>query len=241
MLPFLDQDLLGQQVPKGMVFVPGNTKIEPFYIDKYEVTISEFYAFVKATGYVTEAEKLGGTQYTAPGGVWKLTEGDTWRSNAALKKLKLEKDMASDPQFAKHPVMGLAPADIIAYAKWIGKRVPTYWEWVHAAKAAQENYPYKYPGSKNLKEIAWFEITSNQYFPEEVGTKKPNELGIYDLAGNASELVSDDALNPTEFRIVGGSLATPAESCQIGKMENIPVVLSRPLCCLGIRLVKDLK
>jgi len=208
-------------------------------MDKYEVTIAEFHEFVKATGYITEAEKQGGTKITAPGGLWKLSEGDTWKSAPALKKTNVDDDMSTIPHYANHPVMKLAPVDIMAYARWVGKRVPTYWEWVHAAKAGNETYPYKYPGSNNLKEVAWFEKTSNNYFPENVGSKKPNELGIYDLAGSALELVSDDPLNPKDFRLVGGSFASPAESCIIGTMQNIPVDVNRPIGTMGIRLVRD--
>lgn len=224
-----------------MVLVPGNDRVKGFYMDKYEVTNAEFFEFVKATGYVTEAEKIGGIKIYIGLGKWKMLEGETWRTSRDLKKQGITVDRGNDPQFANQPVLDLAANDILAYAKWVGKRVPTYEEWVHAAKAAQDDYGNKYPGSNKLKEIAWYEKTSNEYFPENVGTKKPNELGIYDLAGNVMELVLKDKNKPNEFWIVGGHLASSAEECEIGKKVNFPVELDLAFCCMGIRLVKDVE
>ena len=226
-------------IPKGMVLVPGNDKIKSFYMDKYEVTIAEFHEFVKATGYVTVAERIGGTMYTIPGNQWALAEHDNWRTHAYYAKRNIELDMAFEEALQNTPVLAMAPEDVLAYAKWAGKRIPTYWEWVHAATAGQSDYPFLYPGSNKIKEVAWYEANTDNYFPEPVGTKKPNELGIYDLAGNAGELVNS-SLKPDEFRIVGGSFVDTKTSCEIGKVANIPVAIDRPLCCLGIRLVKDL-
>ncbi|EIM75113.1 hypothetical protein A3SI_14099, partial [Nitritalea halalkaliphila LW7] len=70
LLWFMTFALKAQQpsaAPKGMVLVPGNADIAPFYMDQYEVTNAEFYAFVEATGYVTVAERIGGIMATVPG------------------------------------------------------------------------------------------------------------------------------------------------------------------------------
>lgn len=226
-------------IPKGMVLIPGNDKIKSFYMDKYEVTIAEFHEFVKATGYVTVAEKIGGTKRTVPGNQWVLTEHETWRTHAYYAKKNIGLDMALEESLQNTPVLAMAPEHVLAYAKWAGKRIPTYNEWVHAATAGKSDYPFQYPGSNKIRDVAWYEANTDNYFPETVGTKKPNELGIYDLAGNASELVYS-SLKPGEFRIVGGSFVDSKSSCEIGKVANIPVAIDRPLCCLGIRLVKDL-
>lgn len=224
-----------------MVFVPGNDRVNGFYMDKYEVTNAEFFEFVKTTGYVTDAEKIGGIKIYVGRGEWKIIKDETWRTSRDLKKQGITVDRGIHPDFVNHPVLALSPADILAYAKWVGKRVPTYEEWVHAAKAAQDDYGNKYPGSNKLKEIAWYEKTSNEYFPENVGTKKPNELGIYDLAGNVEELVMKEKNNQNEFWLVGGHLASSDEYCVIGKKVNLPVELNLPFCCIGIRLVKDVE
>ncbi|WP_338220929.1 formylglycine-generating enzyme family protein [Algoriphagus sp. oki45] len=228
------------QVPDRMVLVPGNDQIKPFYMDQYEVTVVEFKKFVDATGYVTEAEKIGGVMQLNSEGVWELREGNTWMSHGSLKKRGYDVKLYEEPQFMNNPVMSLAPADVLAYAQWVGKRVPTYGEWVHAAKAGQESYPNKYPGSGNLKKVAWYEGNTNSWFPKDVGTKTPNELGIYDLLGNAEELVYSD-VGQQKFELVGGAFFSSVIWLQIGKRAAIKIEKNRPLDGMGIRLVKDVE
>ncbi|MBC6367048.1 SUMF1/EgtB/PvdO family nonheme iron enzyme [Algoriphagus sp. AK58] len=226
------------QVPAKMVLVPGNDQIKPFYMDQYEVTVAEFKKFVDATGYVTEAEKIGGVMRLKSGGVWELVEGGTWMSHASLKKRGYDVKLYEEPRFMNNPVMSLAPADVLAYAKWVGKRVPTYEEWVHAAKAGQKNYPYPYPGGDNLKKVAWYEGNTDSWFPKDVGTKEPNELGIYDLAGGIGELVIFNK-GEKKYGLVGGAFYQSKEWLVIGKVSPAPLELNRPSQGIGFRLVKD--
>ncbi|MHA7129833.1 formylglycine-generating enzyme family protein [Algoriphagus namhaensis] len=226
--------------PEKMVLVPGNDEIDSFYIDQYEVTIADFKEFVDATGYVTEAEKRGGIMILRSGGVWELQADETWKTYAALKNRGVDNYLYEDPELANFPVMNLAPIDVFAYAKWAGKRVPTRKEWIHAAKATQQDYPYSYPGGNNLRKIAWYEGTTDSWFPKAVGTKDPNELGIYDLAGNAAELVIINS-DPVEFQILGGTFYDSKMWLEIGRQLAFPVELTRPVGAIGIRLVKDVE
>lgn len=224
--------------PPKMVLVPGNDEIKPFYMDQYELTIAEFAEFVAATGYVTEGEKIGGIMQLKSGGVWEVRKGERWNTYSALSNRGIDVQLDEDPELAKFPVMNLAPADVFAYAKWAGKRVPTRDEWLHAAKAAQKDYPYAYPGGNNLRKIAWYEGTTDSWFPKAVGTKDPNELGIYDLAGNAAELVIINS-DPHEFQILGGTFYSSKMWLEIGRKLAFPVEITRPVGALGIRLVKN--
>ena len=75
-----------------------------------------------------------------------------------------------------------------------GYRLPTNAEWEYAAKGGPDNldYTYHYPGGDVLDDIAWWQENSAPNPMAEmrihvVGLKKPNPLGVYDLAGNAEE------------------------------------------------------
>ena len=69
-------------------------------------------------------------------------------------------------------------------------RLPTEAEWEFAARGGNNSNGYAYSGSDNIDEVAWYnENSGGAYHP--VGSKAPNELGLYDMSGNADEWCSD--------------------------------------------------
>ena len=65
-------------------------------------------------------------------------------------------------------------------------------EWEFAARGGNKSKGYIYSGSNNIDEVAWYDGTTQpQYKTRPVATKKPNELGLYDMSGNVSEWVYD--------------------------------------------------
>ncbi len=69
-------------------------------------------------------------------------------------------------------------------------RLPTEAEWEFAARGGNKSNHYKYSGSNNLYEVAWC-LDNSDNISHPVKIKKPNELGIYDMAGNAWEWCND--------------------------------------------------
>ena len=69
-------------------------------------------------------------------------------------------------------------------------RLPTEAEWEFAARGGNSSQGYKYSGSNNIDDVAWYTYNSNSK-THEVGTKAPNELGLYDMTGNVMECCQD--------------------------------------------------
>lgn len=65
-------------------------------------------------------------------------------------------------------------------------RLPTEAEWEFAARGGNFSQGYKYSGSNTFEDVAW-----NNATPHSVGSKYPNELGLYDMSGNVREWCQD--------------------------------------------------
>ena len=154
--------------------------LNDFYIDKYEVTVADFEKFVNATGHKTEAEYRGFSSIM--GRKIKRKRKVHWRHDMDGKKL--------DREDYNHPVLFIHKTDAEAYCKWRGGRLPTEAEWEYAARGGQKSKGYIYSGSNNPYEVGWFHGNSNGS-THPVGSLQPNELGIYDMSGNAFEYCSD--------------------------------------------------
>jgi len=111
-------------------------------------------------------------------------------------------------------------------------RFPTEAEWEFAARGGTKSRGYKYAGSDNVDDVAWYQVvTPSAEHLHPVATKKANELGLYDMSGNAREWCSDwydyyyykssPSSNPTgpttgEDRVRrGGSIAGDADQCRV--------------------------
>lgn len=185
--------------------------LSPYLIDATAVTNRQFAAFVKATGYVTEAEQFGWSYVfhlfvepsqrhhvmdaTVPGAPWWLAvEGATWRTPEGPGS-----DITTRPQ---HPVTQVSWRDAHAYAKWAGKRLPTEAEWENAARGGLEQATFAW-GDELTPKGRWRCNIWQGRFPRRndaedgyVGTAPvksfaPNAFGLYEVAGNVWEWCAD--------------------------------------------------
>ena len=88
------------------------------------------------------------------------------------------------------PVEKVSWHDANAYAKKVGKRLPTEAEWEYAARGGNKSKGYAYSGSNDLDAVAWYNNNSGSK-THPVAQKQPNELGLYDMSGNVWEWCSD--------------------------------------------------
>ncbi|MFN7138388.1 MAG: formylglycine-generating enzyme family protein [Limisphaerales bacterium] len=193
--------------------------LDGFWMDKTEVTNEQFEKFVRATGYVTVAERKPNPEdfpgadpsMLVPGSVvfsppthavslnnhmqwWRYVPGANWRH---------PEGPGSDIKGReKHPVVHICYEDAVAYAKWAGKRLPTEAEWEYAARGALDQQDYMWgqeqtPGGQWLANIwqgkfpAENELADGFRLTSPVASYPPNGYGLYDMAGNVWEWCSD--------------------------------------------------
>ena len=165
--------------------------------------------------------------------------------------------MGDDPSYFKGDNLPVEAVTWDDCQEFIGKlnritgqtfRLPTEAEWEYAARGGNKSRGYQYSGSNNLSDVAWFEDNSGSK-THAVGTKQPNELGIYDMSGNVWEWCQDwyetysssSQVNPTgansgSCRVVRGvSWYNNARNCRLSlRGSNTPDFRSSNL---GLRLV----
>ncbi len=233
--------------PEGMVWIPGGTffmgieqkqlpksftapgifkdslpvhrvRLTGFWMDKTEVTNDQFARFVRATGYVTWAERKPeagdfpgvaadkiprepfAIVFRQPKGKgeflewWQAVTGASWRHPEGPGS-----DLGGR---GKHPVVHVSWHDAVAYCQWAGRRLPTEAEWEYAARGGLDRKLYAW-GDELKPRGKWMCNVWQGRFPDKntgedgflgtapVGSFPANGYGLYDMAGNVWEWCAD--------------------------------------------------
>lgn len=224
---------------------PRATTVGDFWMDRTEVTNAQFARFVAATGYVTLAERpldpkayptlsgdalkpsaivfVGADQPGSdPGAWWRVVQGADWRHPEGPKSSIKGRDA--------WPVVQIAWADALAYARWLGRDLPTEAEWEYAAQ-----------GGKPATRYVWGETPFDPAKPQAnvwqgafpsldtaedgykvqaapVGCFPANGFGLHDMAGNVWEWAKD-WYRPNLAPASGDNPAGPPEALSLDPRE----------------------
>ena len=174
------------------------------YISIYPVTNSLFEIFIEETGYVTTAEKLGyGRVYSSR--FKKNTNGSTWNKNAGSQDIKgtcWYRPFGPDSTLhgkRNHPVVQVSVDDAIAFASWIGRRIPTEAEWESAARTDM-GYRYPWgnefnPSATNIEQNGLSDTSAVDEYDAFA-----NEFKIVDMLGNVMEWTCDMENPPIKLK-----------------------------------------
>jgi formylglycine-generating enzyme len=222
---------------KDMVWIPGGefwmgsndfypeerpvhrVAVDGFWIDEHPVTVAEFRRFVRATGYLTWAERApdpadypgvdpmvlipGSLVFHRTGGPvdltdvrhwWRWMSGAQWRHPNGPGSTLHGREL--------HPVTHVAYRDAEAYAAWAGKELPTEAQWEYAARGGLESKIFCW-GDEFAPRGTMMANTWQGEFPwrnemldgyertSPVKRFRPNGYGLFDMAGNVWEWTSD--------------------------------------------------
>jgi len=207
--------------------------VAPFAIDTVTVTNDRFAEFVDATGFVSEAERIGWSYVFAsflPGALRRISprpEATPWWAGVSGADWRNPEGPGSDLDGrGDHPVVHVSWNDAVTYSAWVGGRLPTEAEWEYAARGGldQRRFPWGdeltpdgehrcnvwqgvFP-TKNTAQDGWkgtAPVTSYQ----------PNGFGLWNTSGNVWEWCADlFSADRGDARVMrGGSYLCHASYC----------------------------
>jgi sulfatase modifying factor 1 len=253
------------QAPQGFVKIPAGIytigskghqqnprrtmRTKTFYIRATEVTNREFAAFIKATGYITDAERNKRAMVFEPGlkeFEWLQDSTACWRYPNGVSRGGIDHKM-------EHPVVTISFADAVAYCAWSGMRLPSLSEWEIAARAGStEQYFWgsdpsgisRYANVWQGRDHRTANTNDGFIYTAPVGQFAPNAWGLYDVFGNVFEFCTgslpQDKGHADRVHARGGSWWCSRNSCNFYNAVDIGSVLRHAsFSNQGFRVVVD--
>jgi sulfatase modifying factor 1 len=193
-------------------------RVGDLWVDETPVTNAQFARFVEATGYVAfceippdprdypgmapEMARAGSLVFTPPPGPVDLNGPATWWSFTFGADWRKPLGLDGPDALPDHPVVHIAYADALAYARWAGKQLPTEAEWEHAARGGLDGAAYAW-GDDFAPEGRQMAKTWLGEFPHDnraqpglertapVRSFPANGAGLFDMIGNVWEWTCD--------------------------------------------------
>jgi formylglycine-generating enzyme required for sulfatase activity len=245
--------IIGSDEPEKDELTQQTITLPEYFVGKFPVTNSLFEIFVEQTGYQTIAEEKGyGIVYQ--GRYQKRKDENTGRShfiwNAAHQWRPVEGAYWYQPNGPGsnlhnkrfHPVVQISLKDAMAFAAWVGKRLPKEAEWEAAARTQKGcRYPWGEvwkDGMCNTEDTEIADTTPVDHYPD-----ADNELGVSDLLGNTLEWTSESCEPPfkasgqKDYHIAKGGSWISDQSIRLYARFKLPIHFTSNL--LGFRCIAD--
>jgi sulfatase modifying factor 1 len=177
--------------------------LKPFKVDRYETTNREFARFVAATGYKTDASRIGYShQVKGSSAIKKI--GMNWKSPQGQGASSRSKDL---------PVTHVSANDARAYCRWAGKRLPSEAEWEYAARGPERRI-FSWGNEWELGGVSWRQDGRSALAPVGQSTQsRSSDDAVKNMTGSVAEWTTTTTSDVRMQYIKGGSVYSknPAE------------------------------